>query len=365
MKAVTKYKVLFENDDYISEKGYSLKNINTAYQTYGNLSPEKDNVILICHALTGNAHAAGIVDKNEIESNDHVPFLTKYNNMFFNKPGWWDPLIGKGRVFDTDKYFVICINIPGSCYGTSFEFSKETPPDNDYSFLTVRDVVKIQKSLLEKEGIENLYSVAGGSLGAMQVYEWASMYGDSIEKIFPIAGAVAHSPWAIALNHVQREAILNDPEWNNGKFDRQPFAGFSLARQIAMISYRSYESYNNRFSREKENDKNIYSIESYLNYQGEKLYNRFDVKSYLMLTHMMDNHDIGEKRGGIDKVLSDFKNKTVVIGINSDVLYPVEEQLKIVSKIPDAIYEEINSPHGHDAFLIEFEQLEKILRKYI
>jgi homoserine O-acetyltransferase len=231
--------------------------------------------------------------------------------------------------------------------------------------ISVRDMVKVQKELFEKLKISKIKLAIGGSLGGMQIYEWAIMNSDMIESIMPIAASVGHSPWAIGLNEAQRHAIKTDPNWNNGNYISQPLQGLSLARKIAMLTYRSYESFNNKFGRKLNSNNSLYEVESYLAYQGEKIAKRFDANTYLCLSEAMDNHDVGIGRGGVTKALKKIKCKTEIVGISSDILYPVEEQKKITSLISNASYSEIESIHGHDAFLIEFNQLDKIIRKFL
>lgn len=368
--AETKFINLFsDKEPLLLDSGENLEKITVAYQTFGELNSIKDNVIMVNHALTGNAHIAGIIDSNEINNNMFEKHLTNYNKMFEGKEGWWSPLIGPGKAIDTDKYFVISSNVLGSCYGTSGPVSLNPINNSEYRMrfpkVTVRDMVKVQKKLFDALGISKIKMAVGGSLGGMQIIEWAIMYRDMIESIMPIGSSVGHSPWAIGLNEASRNAIKNDPLWKDGNYDEQPEAGFSLARKIAMLSYRSYESFNKKFGREKVDNNNLFEVESYLNYQGEKISKRFDANAYLYLSEAMDAHDVGLDRGGIKNALQSIKCKTECVGINSDLLYPIEEQKQITSMIPNATYSEINSIHGHDAFLIEFDQLDKIIRNFL
>ncbi len=373
MIANTKFENLFSKSNPLQlDCGTNLEDILVAYQSYGRLNDDRSNVILINHALTGNAHVAGIIDENEVNNSKHFERLHAYNKMFKGKKGWWYPLIGPGKAFDTNKYFVLCSNILGSCYGTTGPMSLNKKTNSIYGInfpeVTVRDMIKVQKALINKLGIKKIQLTVGGSLGGMQVLEWAIMYPDLFERIMPIATSAGHSAWAIGLNEASRNAIINDPEWNNGDYKNQPEKGISLARKIAMISYRSFDSFNKKFGRELRNIngiENIFEIESYLNYQGEKLTKRFDANTYLYLSKAMDSHDVGKGRGGISKALASIKAKTKCIGISSDVLYPISEQKEIMKPIPNAGYAEIDSIHGHDAFLIEFDQLEKIIRDFL
>jgi homoserine O-acetyltransferase len=349
--------------------GAELPDVRIAYETYGKLNADATNAVLICHALTGSAHVAGNGDF-PAEFLEKVPLLRSIHSKM---PGWWNALIGPGKLFDTNEYFIISSNILGSCYGSSGPDSTNPLTGKKYGLdfpqVTVRDMVKAQYTLIRYLGVEQLALITGGSLGGMQVLEWAVMYPHAQRSIVPIATAARHSDWCIGLNHLAREAILNDPAWQKGIYTQQPAAGLSLARKVGMISYRADISVNARFGYERIdpegnifNNNNIFQVENYLNYQGKKLVERFDANCFLCLSRAMDLQDISRDRGRLSEVLASIRAKTVCVGVNTDILYPAHEQRLIAAEIPGAIYREIKSVHGHDAFLIEFDQITEIIR---
>jgi len=356
------------HEPFLLESGEELPEITVAFETYGKLNMDGSNAILICHALTGDAHASDY-NYHVIEKSDGAPSL--------KHKGWWNEMISLGKAFDPSKYFVICSNILGGCYGTTGPASINPITDKKYGIafpqISVRDMVGLQYKLLSNLGVIKLQAISGGSLGGMQVLEWAIMFPGFVEKIIPIATAAQHSAWCIGLNEVARKAIFDDPAWKNGNYIEQPHAGLSTARMIAMISYRSAESFNKKFGREiKPNattfDKSLnsgFQVESYLHYQGDKLVKRFDANTYLLITRAMDLHDVARDRGSVSNALGSIKAKTLCVGINSDILYPASEQKKIASLIPESNYFEIDSIHGHDAFLIEFDQLNLAINNFL
>jgi homoserine O-acetyltransferase len=381
--AKTEFVNLFNNFPLDLEFGGKLFNIKTAYQTYGKLNSECSNVILVCHALTGNAHAAGILAEKESDPDNAFDLLSKYSEMSCGRPGWWDGIIGPGKALDTNKYFIVCPNILGSCYGTTGPASidRETSKVYGSSFpvISIKDIVKVQRELFTSLGINRIYAAIGGSMGGMQVLEWSLLYPDFIECIIPVATAIKNTAWAIALNLAAKRAICQDPVFNNGNYTVQPEKGLELARIIAMISYRSDISYNAKFDRlfqnglnydspefnKKINDNSVFAIQSYLNYQGEKIVKRFDANSYLAITNAIDLFDLTRGRGDTRTVLSSIGTRTLCVGVSSDVLYPPSELRTTAQMIPGAIYKEITSPFGHDSFLIEFEQLNKMLTDFL
>jgi homoserine O-acetyltransferase len=366
------HRIFSPQNPFVTEDGYPLPGLTVAYETHGRLNNAGTNVILVCHALTGDAHVAGAgIYPDEVLK--EAPLL---NAMKPGQPGWWDGMVGPGKTFDTDRFFVVCSNIVGSCYGSTGPASINPATGEPYRMafpkINIRDMVKVQYLLLQALGVNQIKLVTGGSLGGMQALEWAVMYPDMVLGLAPIATAAQHSAWCIAIDHIERDAIMHDPAWMNGNYIQQPEKGLALARKIGMISYRSDRIYQERFARTRldENGRdhdpeNMFQVESYLRYQGEKLVRRFDANSYLYLTWAMDHHDLSRDRGQIEEVLGSVTARCVCIGIDTDILYPAHEQQAIAKAIPGADYAEIRSPLGHDAFLVEFGQLDAILRPFL
>ncbi len=356
-----------------------LSPVQIAYECYGQLNEDGSNAILVCHALTGNAHAGSFYDAE---------------GRLVGVEGWWDPLIGPGRALDTDRYFVVCSNFLGGCYGTTGPTSLDPRTGRPYGprfpAISVRDMVRAQRLLMATLGVTRLLTVTGGSLGGFQVLEWAAMYPEMVQSIVPIATSLAHSAWCIGLNQVAREAIRLDPAFRDGDYAAgdQPLDGLGVARQIAMISYRSGVSFQARFGRRVapgteraqpfqasgKGTKVIatgedFEVSRYLRYQGQKLVDRFDANTYITITEAMDRHDVGAGRGSAAQALMSFRGPVVCLGIDSDVLYPTYEQREIVRLFRnngnDARYVEITSPHGHDAFLIEFDALGVVIGEFV
>ena len=339
------------------ELGGQLTHVEVGYETYGTLNDAGDNAILICHALTGSAHVAGYHEEGQV-------------------PGWWDPLIGPGKPIDTDQYFVICTNVLGGCYGTTGPSSVRPETGERYGLdfpeYTIRDMVHTQKRTIDALGVTKLRAVIGGSMGGMQVLEWAVLYPEVVDAIVPIAIGARHSAWAIGLSEVARRAIMSDPVWNNGNYaaGTQPETGLGLARAIAMLTYRSYNSFEQKFGRDRKPEsrsllESTFEISSYLAYHGVKLVERFDANTYLFLTKAMDEYDLAAGRGTLREVLGDIAARALVMGIDSDVLYVEGEAKYLAEHLPNATYATIRSPHGHDAFLIEYSQLAVRIREFL
>lgn len=330
-------------DAFELETGQVLREVPVAYEAWGRLNQRRDNVVVVCHALTGDAHAEA----------------------------WWGPLIGPGRVLDTDRYLVVCLNVPGSPYGTVSPVTDDPatgrPYGADFPRVTVRDAVALHRRALDQLGVRQVALAIGGSMGGMQVLEWA-FFGDYVRAVVPIAVGGRHSAWCIGWSEAQRQAIYADPRWQGGRYDPAdpPAAGLAAARMAAMISYRSRTSFEDRFGRSVEDGQDgAFAVESYLRYQGDKLVRRFDANCYVRLTQLMDTHDVARGRGAYPDVLARVEQPALIIGIDSDVLYPLEEQEELARHIPQAELAIVRSPHGHDAFLIEFEQLDDIIRPWM
>lgn len=340
------------------EAGGRLTGVNVAYETYGELNAEATNAILVCHALTGDSHAYGCDEQ----------------------PGWWQGLIGPGRALDTDRYYIVCSNVLGGCSGTtgpqSIEPETGRPYGSRFPLVTTRDMVCLQHELLRRLGITQLQAVIGGSMGGLQAIEWAVTYPQFVRSCIPIACSPQLSALAIGYNDAMRMAIVNDPDWRGGDYygTPGPVHGFALARKIGMIAYRSFELFEQRFGRETTEDaKSLpdtrFQIESYLDYMGHKILNRFDAGSYMSLIKAMDLHDIGRGRGGAQQALSRIVGEVLWVGIDSDRLFPAAEQREWAQTLQklgkNVTYKEIVSEYGHDAFLIEYVQLGEIVRDFL
>lgn len=313
------------------ESGEWLPEVELAYTTYGELNADKSNVVWVCHAFTGNA----------------------------NPSDWWSGLIGEKRLFNPKDYFVICVNVLGSHYGSTNALSVNPLSGqrffHDFPFISIRDVVNSLILLRKQLEINSIAYLLGGSLGGQQALEWSVIEPEVIQKQILFSTNALHSPWGIAFNESQRMAISNDPTWESSIPDAGK-EGMKVARAIALLSYRNYETYNRTQSRDA-GQVDFFRANTYQNYQGEKLLKRFNAYSYWTLSKMFDSHDVGRNRGGVQKALETVLAKTLVIGITSDILFPPVEQEKIAQFVPNAKYVEIDSTYGHDGFLIEFEAM--------
>jgi len=325
------------------ENGVILPEVQVRYSTFGKLNDTYDNILVVCHALTGNSRL----------------------------DTWWGSMLGPGLTFDTSKYLVVCANVLGSCYGstgpTTINSNTNTKYGNDFPAVTIRDTVNAHMMMIKNAiGAKGIECVIGGSMGGMQALEWAIMGGDFVKKTVVIGCGAAHTAWQIAISETQRQAIYADPKWNDGNVDMSnpPTKGLSVARQIAMLSYRTPIAYQKKFGRQKD-DNGIWQAKKYLEYQGTKFLERFDPVSYIKITEQMDMHDVGRNRGGIEKALSQIKGRCLVVGIDSDILYPLHEQEELAQLIPNAKLSIIKSSEGHDGFLLEQSQLAEFIDKFL
>ena len=344
------------------ESGRELKEVQVAYETYGELNEKADNAILLLHALTGDAHAAGYHEGDK-------------------KPGWWNDMVGSGKAFDTDKYFVICSNMLGGCKGTTgpSSINPETGKEYGLSFpvFTIEDVVKVQKKLIDYLGVKKL-TVAGGSMGGMQALEWALTHKEMVNNVIFIASTPRLSAQGIAFHAVGRNAILSDKNFNNGDYydQERPEKGLAIARMIGHITYLSEESMHNKFARrfQDKDSPNFdfgidFEVESYLAHQGQTFVDRFDANSYLYITKAVDYFDIEQKYGSLEKAFEDTNSRFLIISFSSDWLFPSAQSKELVNALirnkKDVSYCEIQSPYGHDAFLLEFETQTRIIKSFL
>ena len=342
------------------ESGRTLGPVTLAYETYGRLNADRSNAILVCHALSGDAHAAGFHPGEEA-------------------PGWWDAMIGPGKAFDTERYFVICANVIGGCKGSTgpSSLNPETgkPYALDFPVITVGDMVNAQRYLLDFLGIEKLLCVAGGSMGGMQALQWASAYPDRVRAVIPIATALKQSPQQIAFDEVTRQSIMADTAWRKGNYYEhgQPKRGLAVARMIGHITFMSDQSMEEKFSRKLKKGNYSFTfaedfeVEGYLRYRGDSFVKRFDANSYLYITKAMDYFDLsgGHFLPGIKKTDTRF----LVISFNSDWLFPSHQSQEIVRMLKRrsiaATYCELKSTYGHDAFLVDVEEETRLIGSFL
>ncbi len=339
------------------DAGVDLTNLSVAYQTYGALNSQKSNAVLICHALTGDQHVANI-------------------HPLTGKPGWWSTMVGPGKPFDTERFFVICANVVGGCMGTTGPASTNPMTGKPYGLelpiVTIRDMVRAQAKLIDHLGIDQLFCVAGGSMGGMQVLQWAASYPERVFSAVPIATGARHSSQNIAFHEVGRQAIMADPDWRDGRyFDEgvRPFKGLAVARMAAHITYLSDEALQQKFGRKLQNraaptfsfDAD-FQIESYLRHQGSAFVERFDANSYLYMTRAMDYFDLaGDYGGKLRAAFLKTKSRFCVVSFTSDWLFPTSDSRAIVHALnasgASVSFVEIETEKGHDAFLLDLPEL--------
>jgi homoserine O-acetyltransferase/O-succinyltransferase len=350
-------------DSISLDGGGVLAPANVAYETYGELNAAKSNAILILHAFSGDAHAAGISPET-------------------GKPGWWDNSIGPAKAFDTNKYFVICSNVLGGCRGatgpSSINPATGCPYAMSFPVITIGDMVRLQKMLVDWMGIPRLLTVTGGSMGGMQALEWAVSYPDRVVSAIPIASTTRHSAQQIAFNEVGRQAIMADPDWNEGNYygRKPPARGLAVARMVGHITYMSDDSMREKFGRRLRGKDNFsfafdvdFEVESYLRYRGGEFVNRFDANSYLYITKAMDYFDLTNGRPSLAAALESARARFLVISFTSDWLYPSYQSQEIVGALRarncDVAYVELESNYGHDAFLVDVAEQSDLIRGFL
>jgi homoserine O-acetyltransferase len=332
--------ILHHKQPFPLESGAVLPELDIAYTTHGRLNTSKSNVVWICHALTANA----------------------------DPTDWWSDLVGVGKLFDPKDYYIVCANMLGSCYGTTgaASINPETgkPYRDTFPQVTIRDMVQAHQLLANHLGIERIYFMMGGSMGGQQAMEWAIQEPSRIERVGLLATSARHSPWGIAFNEAQRMAIEADLH----RHPDDPEAGqrgLEAARAIAMLSYRHYDAYQSTQLDPDEDKLDDFRASSYQRYQGFKLRSRFDVHAYLTLTRAMDSHHVGRGRTSMEAALQRIKAEVLIIGISSDVLFPIEEQQFLAQHIPNAHFEVIDSQFGHDGFLVEYEAITEVVTPFL
>ncbi len=353
----------FTNPLYL-ESGRILEPYDIVYETYGELNEAKDNVIVICHALTGSHHAAGTYEGD-------------------NKSGWWDGLIGQGKAVDTDKFFVICTNVLGSCFGSTGPMSPRYPYNEPYRYkfpvVTILDMVKAQRILFDRLGIHQVHAIIGGSMGGMQALAFGVFFPNFAKKIIAMATTAATSAWAIAFNKVAQEAILKDPEFKNGYYDPEVIrenglSGMAIGRMAGHISFLSHQSMERKFGRDYKRNDGLYElfgkfqIESYLEYNGYNFTKWFDPLSYLYITKAINIYDLSRGFDSLEDALKKVNAELYLVGFEKDILFLPSEMenihnvLKTLGKT-NSDYFEVQSDYGHDAFLVEIDKIENYVRE--
>lgn len=356
------YSQQFRIGSLVLKSGEEFGPVEVDYETYGTLNADRSNAILICHAFTGDAHAAA--------------------HFFGDKPGWWDGMVGPGKGFDTDKYFLICSNVLGSCKGTSGPMSINPktgkPLGLSFPVVTIQDIINVQKLLLDHLGIKKLLSIAGGSMGGMQAVAFPVFYPDITHSSIVIAASYRHTAQQIAFHEVGRQAIMSDPDWQGGDYYGKsvPKRGLAVARMVGHITYMSEASMERKFGRKLVGKDELgytfakdFEVEGYLEYRGQSFVDRFDANSYLYLTKAMDYFDLTEGKQKLSEVFHDVRSDFLVISFTSDWLYPSSHSQAMVRALKandvEVSYVEIQSDYGHDAFLVEFADQTRVIKNYL
>ncbi len=366
--------------------GRELYPVRVAYETYGTLSPARDNVILVCHALSGDAHAAGYSSAPVAASTRDGFRADERDGGTSRGLGWWDGMIGPGKAFDTDRFFVVSSNLLGGCRGTTGPSSTNPatgrPYGSDFPVITVADMVRTQRALLDELGIERLAAVSGGSLGGMQALEWAVQFGDQVDAIIPIASTHALQPQGVAWNAIARNAITADPDWQDGHYygtGRAPNAGMGVARMVGHITYLSAVSLGTKFGRRLQFSDDIryrltdpeFEVENYLRYQADTFVKRFDANTYLYTSRALSYFDLARQYGGggLSEALRNVSARTLLIAFSSDWLYPPSDSEALATALrangKDVEFHVIDAPYGHDCFLLEEARQTPLIQQFL
>ena len=368
------------------DEGRTLHPVRIAYETYGELSSQRDNVILVCHALSGDAHAAGVSTASSEESTRDGFGADDRDGTAGKGLGWWDGMIGPGKAFDTDRYFVVSTNLLGGCKGSTGPSSVDPatgrPYGSDFPVITVADMVHTQRAFLDALGIERLAAVAGGSLGGMQAMEWAILYPDQVDAVVVIASTHALHPQGMAWNAIARESIMRDPDWQGGHYygsGRRPDAGMGVARMVGHITYLSAPALDDKFGRRLQSSDDIrytitepeFEVESYLDHQADAFVKRFDANTYLYTSRALTYFDLARQHGGgsLTRALEGVAARTLLIAFSSDWLYPpsasheIDDALRALGK-PVELHV-IDAPYGHDCFLLEEARQTPLIRQFL
>ena len=365
--------------------GRQLHPIRVAYETYGTLSPRRDNVILVCHALSGDAHAAGIAKTPPAESTRDGFGATDRDGTADKGLGWWDGMIGPGKAFDTDRFYVVATNLLGGCRGTTGPSSANPatgrPYGADFPVITVADMVRTERAFLNELGIERIAAVAGGSLGGMQALEWAILFPDQVDAIVAIASTHALHPQGVAWNAIAREAIMRDPAWQGGHYygtGAAPEAGLGVARMIGHVTYLSAQALDDKFARRLQSGEDIrytiteaeFQVESYLRHQAESFVKRFDANTYLYTSRALTYFDLARQHGGsLGRALEGVCARMLLIAFSSDWLYPPSASEEVAGALQalgkPVEFQVIDAPYGHDCFLLEEARQTPIIRQFL
>ena len=365
------------------DSGETLPEVRIAYETYGRLAPAKDNVILVCHALSGDAHAAGWSDDPDAPATvDGMGAAERGRSGL----GWWDGMIGPGKAFDTDRHHVICTNLIGSCRGSTGPNTTNPhtgrPYGGDFPVITVGDMVRAQRAFLRELGIERVFAASGGSLGGMQPLEWAVAYPDSIDNIIPIASTARLGAQGVAWNAIARNAITSDPDWQGGHYygtGRAPDAGIKIARMVGHVTYLSDVAMREKFGRELQErdgysytlDEPDFQVESYLRYQADGFAKRFDANAYLYISRALTYFDLARTygKGSLERALAKVRARTLLLSFSSDWLYPSRDSEEIARALrangKDVRHEVIDASYGHDSFLLEEARMTAAIREFL